>query len=108
MRYKRTSIQEKWKIAETNFDQNGITISRLMANTCYVFQVRGVLHDQEGRYGPLSDAVKTTESPATHLLERSLVVAYGHPSKYRLCVEELNESRNPVAKTRKFILGKSV
>lgn len=79
-----------------------------MANTCYVFQVRGVFHGQEGRYGPLSDAVKTTESPATHFLECSLLVAHGHPSKYRLSVEELNASRNPVAKTRKFILGKSV
>lgn len=89
-------------------DQNCITISRLLANTWYIFQVREVLHGQEGRYGPLSDAVKTTESPATYLLERSLLVAHGHPSKYRLSVEELNASRNLVAKTRKFILGKSV
>lgn len=60
----------------------------MLANTWYIFQVREVLHGQEGRYGPLSDAVKTTESPATYLLERSLLVAHGHPSKYRLSVEE--------------------
>lgn len=108
MRYKSTSGQEKWKLAETDADQNRITINGLMANREYKFQVRGVLNDHEGSYGPQSDVIKTTESLATVLLEFSKLVADGNPSKYQLLAEELEKSRNPTAKTRKLILGKSI
>lgn len=108
VRYKSTSGQEKWKLAETDADQNRITINGLMAKKEYKFQVRGVLNDQEGSYGPQSDVINTTESLATALLGFSKLVAKGNPSKYQLLAEELDKSRNPIAKTRKLILGKSV
>lgn len=108
MRFKSTSGQEKWKFAETDADQNRITINGLMANREYKFQVRGVLNDQEGSYGPQSDVIKTTESLATVLLDFSKRLDNRNPSKYQLLAEELKNSRNPMAKTRKLILGKSV
>lgn len=60
-----------------------------MAKTKYVFQVRGVYQDQEGKYGLASDVVSTTESLETYLLTFSEKVTTGSPSKYRLLVEEL-------------------
>lgn len=79
-----------------------------MANTKYVFQVRGVYQDQEGKYGLVSDDVSTTESLATYLLEFSKEVCKGNPSKYQLLVEELKHSRNTEAKTKQVILGRFV
>lgn len=105
VRYKSKSGLEKWKFAETDADQNQITITGLMADTVYVFQVRGVFQDQEGSYGPANDAVKTAESLATYLLKFSINVAIGNPPKYQLLAQELKPSRNRSAKTRKLILG---
>lgn len=79
-----------------------------MANTKYVFQVRGVYQDQEGKYGLVSDDVSTTESLATYLLDFSTKVEEGNPSKYQLWVEELKHSRNTQAKTKQVILGRFV
>lgn len=62
IRFKSKGGQEKWKFAETDADQNQITIAGLMADTIYVFQVRGVFQDQEGGYGPANDTVKTAVS----------------------------------------------
>lgn len=76
-----------------------------MANTKYVFQVRAVFEDQEGRYGPQSDDVITSESLATKLLKFSILVKQGNPPIYRLLAQELARSRNPTAKTRKLELG---
>lgn len=106
IRYKTRNGQEKWKSAETGDDQNKITITGLMANTKYIFQVRRVFQDQEGKYGPASDDVCTTESLATYLLEFAEHVANVNPKKYHLLVEELKDSRNPDAKTKQVILGK--
>lgn len=106
IRYKSKGGQEKWKFAETDADQNQITIAGLMADTVYVFQVRGVFQDQEGGYGPTNDTVKTAESLATFLLKFSLLVDNGNPPKYQLVTEELKQARNRNAKTRKLILGK--
>lgn len=106
IRYKSKGGQEKWKFSETDADQNQKTISGLMADTVYVFQVRGVFQDQEGSYGPANDDVKTAESLATYLLRFSINVASGNPPKYQLMAQELKPSRNRSAKTRKLILGK--
>lgn len=107
IRYKSNDGQEKWKIAETDAAQNQTTISNLLANTVYVFQVRGVFQDQEGSYGPANDDVKTVESLATFLLRSSINVASGNPPKYQLMAQELKSFRNSSAKTRKLILGKT-
>lgn len=105
IRYKSKGGQEKWKFAETAADQNEITIAGLMADTVYVFQVRGVFQDQEGGYGPANDTVKTKESLATYLLQFSLSVDNGNPSKFQLLTGELKQSTNSNAKTRKLFLG---
>lgn len=106
IRFKSKGGQEKWKFAETDADQNQITIAGLMADTIYVFQVRGVFQDQEGGYGPANDTVKTAESLATFLLKFSVLADNRNPPKYQLVTEELKQSRNRIAKTRKLILGK--
>lgn len=106
IRYKSRNGQEKWKIVETEDDQNQITITGLMANTKYVFQVRGVFQDQEGRYGCENDEIQTTESLATHLKKSSIQVADGNPPTYQLSTEEIKYSRNDLAKTKQVVLGK--
>lgn len=105
IRFKSKGGQEKWTIAETDADQNQTTISKLMANTVYVFQIRGVYQDQEGSYGPANDDVKTAESLATYLLRSSINVASGNPPKYQLMAQELRSSRNISAKKgNKFLV----
>ena len=106
IRYKSTGGSEKWKFAETDSDNNHIVVTGLMADTRYTFQVRGVFNDQEGCYGPANDALKTAESLATFLLNYSIKVSSGNPPKYQLPSQEQITSRNPIAKTRKLILGK--
>lgn len=76
-----------------------------MANTTYVFQVRAVFEDKEGRYGPQSDDVIISESLATKLLKFSVLVQQGNPPLYRLLAQESPLSRNPTAKSRKLLLG---
>lgn len=105
IRYKSLTGEEKWKSVATDADQSEISISGLMANTKYAFQVRGVYQDQEGRYGPANESIQTPESLATHLLDFSKCVDKGDPSKHQLLATELKESRNELAKTKKVILG---
>lgn len=90
----------------TDGKQNNITISGLMANTNYVFQVRAVFEDQEGGYGPQSDDVSTLTSLGIEWLDFSLLVKKGNPFIYRPLTQESKFSRNPTAKTRKLELGK--
>lgn len=106
IRYKSKGGKEQWTFAKTDADQNQKTITGLMADTVYIFQVRGVFQDREGSYGPANEDVKTAESLATHLLRSSINVASGNPPIYQLMAQELKSSRNRSAKTRKLILGK--
>lgn len=106
IRYKSTGGLEKWKFVQTDSDNNRITITGLMADTRYTFQVRRIFKDQEGIYGPANNDIKTKESPAIGLLKTSIKVTNGNPPKYRPFMQEHVESRNPIAKTRKIIVGK--
>lgn len=106
IRYKTKDGKDKWKFAKTDTDQSKITITGLMANTKYVFQVRSVYEDQEGQYGPESNDVLTAESILTSLMDSSKKVSNGDPPTYRLLTEELRNSRNIAAKTKQLILGK--
>lgn len=45
IRFKSKGGQEKWKFAVTDADQNQFTINGLMADTTYIFHVRGVFND---------------------------------------------------------------
>lgn len=80
----------------------------MTANTKYIFKVRGVFHDQEGKYGPINDDIQTKKHFASHLLESAELVAARNPAKYRLSAQELNESRNSEAKTKTLVLGEFV
>lgn len=106
IRYKTKDGKDNWKFAKTDTDQSKITITGLMANTKYVFQVRTVYQDQEGQYGPQSNDVLTAESPSTSLLDFSKQVRDGNPAIYQLLAKELRHSRNVDAKTKQLILGK--
>lgn len=106
IRYKTKDGKDEWKFAKTDTDQSKITITGLMANTKYVFQVRTVYQDQEGQYGPQSNDVLTAESPSTSLLDFSKQVRDGNPAIYQLLAKELRHSRNVDAKTKQLILGK--
>lgn len=105
IRYKRKDDQEQWQIAKTNENESQISITELMADTTYEFQVRGVFEDQKGEYSPANDDVQTIKSLATYLVDLSTIVTSGNPEKRQLFAQELVKSRNVMAKTKKIILG---
>lgn len=105
IRYKRKHEGDKWKYAITDGEQSEIIITGLMANTKYVFQIRGVYEDQEGSYGPANHNIQTPHSLATQLLELSECVRRGDPSVFKLYAEEIKEARNESAKIKKLCLG---
>lgn len=76
-----------------------------MAKTEYTFQVRGVIEDVEGPYGPVSDSIETRESLATTLLGFCECLKNGHPSKYRFPAEEHIKARNEIARTKQLVFG---
>lgn len=105
IRYRRKDDQEQWQIAKTNGNESQISITELMADTTYEFQVRGVFEDQKGEYSPANDDVQTIKSLATYLVDLSTKVTSGNPEKRQLFAQELEKSRNVMAKTKKIILG---
>lgn len=105
IRYRRKDDQEQWQIAKTNGNESQISITELMADTTYEFQVRGVFEDQKGEYSPANDDVQTIKSLATYLVDLSTIVTSGNPQKRQLFAQELEKSRNVMAKTKKIILG---
>lgn len=105
IRYRRKDDQEQWQIAKTNGNESQISITELMADTTYEFQVRGVFEDQKGEYSPANDDVQTIKSLAMYLVGLSTKVTSGNPQKRQLFAEELEKSRNVMAKTKKIILG---
>lgn len=107
IRFKVKDENSKWKFSESNVAGNFTTITGLMADTEYVFQVCGLFKDQEGPYGPVSDSIKTKKSLATTLLEFC-----GEPKNsntvpliYQLPFEENINARNESARTRQLFLG---
>lgn len=82
VRYKTDkSDKEEWNYAKTNADESQITITGLMPNTMYIFQVRGVFEDQEGEYGPENDEMQT-ESLDAYLNK----ISTGLPSHLHLSI----------------------
>ncbi|XP_078322456.1 uncharacterized protein LOC111105028 isoform X2 [Crassostrea virginica] len=108
IRFKVEDEKSKWKFSESNVAGNFTTVTGLMADTEYVFQVRGLFEDQEGPYGPVSDSIKTKKSLATTLLNfcRKLENSKTVPLRYQLPIEENMNARNESARTRQLILGK--
>lgn len=106
IRYKKNKKNSKWKFIETDSDENHITVSGLMANTKYIFQVRGIFGDHEGPFGLVNENIKTKKSLATDLLDFSqLQNNTNSPSIHLLPVEENRSARNKSARTRQLILG---
>lgn len=107
IRFKVKDEKSKWKFAESIVAGNYTTVTGLMADTEYVFQVRGLFEDQEGPYSPVSDIIKTKKSLATTLLnfcgkpENSKTF----PLRYQLPLDENLNARNESARTRQFLLG---
>lgn len=95
-----------WRFVKDSFKENFAIITGLMANTEYIFQVRGVFGDQEGQYGPESDCIATKVSPATVFLKSSKLQEKSDPPKYLLPVQENKSARNIKARTRQLHLGK--
>lgn len=104
--YRKKTDKTNWKTAKTVGDQSKITITGLMADTTYVFQVRGVFKDYKGEYSTESSDVQTFKSLTTRLALLSMEVTPGNPSIRQLLAKELLNSRNDKAKTKKVILGK--
>lgn len=109
IRYKANNKSEKeeWNFAKTDADESQITITGLMPDTIYLFQVRGVFEGQEGEYGPEDDEMQT-ESLDAYLSKISTQITKSFPSKYQLFVQEMKDARNVTAKTMKLNLGKLI
>lgn len=107
IRFKTKDGYIKWKITETDSDENNIMITGLMTNKNYLFQVRGIFGDQEGPYGPVSEDICTTKSLATTLLDFSVLQRNTEcPPIYFLPVEENKSARSTTARIRMLTLGK--
>lgn len=91
-------------MADTNSNENIITISRLLADKQYKFQVRGIFADFEGPYSDASDICETKESLAAHLLKLSKA-CYPNASKYIPPIEENLKARNSAIKTKQMTIG---
>lgn len=106
IRCKRLDGEAKWIFFETHSNQNYITISGLLADKQYKFQVRGIFGDDEGPYGPASEIVCTQKSLAANLLESSTKQSTDFiPEQYIPPTKENCKARNPTAKTRQLIIG---
>lgn len=81
-----------------------ITISGLMANKQYKFQVRGIFGDSEGPYSDASDIIETKETLASHFLKLSKA-CHPNSSKYIPLVEENLKARNSAIKTKQMTIG---
>lgn len=79
-----------------------------MADTSYIFQIRSVANDIEGEYSEPSDAIETTKSLATKMLNFSIKIPNTDPVKHQLMAEENRKARNTQAKTRQLTLGKHI
>lgn len=107
VRFKTKTENSKWKSMETDSGENNITISELMANTKYIFQVRGIFGDEEGPYSPVSEDIETKQSLATFFLGSSALINDKNcPPLYLLPVKENTLARNNFARTRQLVLGK--
>ncbi|KAK3090164.1 hypothetical protein FSP39_009640, partial [Pinctada imbricata] len=95
----------KWRFYEEQPSEGSIVMTKMKANTKFVFQVRVVHDDMEGPYSPVSDEVHTKLSPANRLFSYSTLTRKGTPDLYRLPLTENKNARNSGAKTRKFDLG---
>ena len=78
-----------------------------MADTVYVFQVRGKIDDLEGPYGPISDDITTPESPSAGLLKCCSCIRENPPKIYRLPLRENITARNNAGRIKQLILGLS-
>lgn len=109
IRYRTKTENAKWKFIVTDSDENHITITGLMSNTKYIFQVREIFGDQEGPFGPANESIETMKFPATALLDFSKIQnKTGNPSIYLLPVEENRNARNKSARTRQLIFGRLI
>ena len=107
VRYKQKDGDSKWKSVDTEDSSNGITIKEMMADTVYIFQVRGKFDDLEGPYGPISDDITTPESPSAGLLKCCSCISKNSPKIYRIPLKENRKARNDTARTKQLILGLS-
>nr|XP_022289152.1 uncharacterized protein LOC111101125 isoform X2 [Crassostrea virginica] len=106
VRFKQKDGESKWKSVETDDDSNCITIKEIMADTGYVFQVRGKIDDLEGPYGPISDDITTLESPSAGMLKNCKCICEKTPKTYHIALKENKNARNTEARTKQLILGK--
>lgn len=105
VRYKQKDGKSKWKFAKTNDDCNSTTITEIMADTIYIFQVRGVFDEMEGPYGPISDDLTTPKSPSIEMKKECQRISANNPEIYLIPTKENKEARNMQARTKQLISG---
>lgn len=107
VRYKPKNEKTKWKLIETIDDGNNTTITKLMTETEYTFQVRGVFGDLEGPYGTVNDDIVTLRSPTADILKlcKCKIKETSPQYLYHLNVRENRRARNEKARTKQLVLG---
>ncbi|XP_053391493.1 uncharacterized protein LOC128554263 [Mercenaria mercenaria] len=98
----------KWAFFPKECERANAVVNSLKPDTKYIFRVRVVHPDGEGKYSKDSDVIKTIVSPAAKLVDFSTVIQPGKPSPtvYGIPISEIANTRNVIAKTRKFEVGK--
>ena len=98
-----------WVYCKSNIVTTTYKIEGLHAETSYVFRVRVVnaFSGVEGKFSIESNPITTDKSQALGMKQLSTLIYEKPIAVYELPVTELKDARNPAAKTRKLILGKS-
>ena len=109
VRYKEVN-GKKWQRLETKSQDPKAVVTNLRAGTGYVFKVRVVYDDDEGPYGPESEEIRTIQSPALSIRQRSeaLLGREGNmqtPQRFALSLTEIDAARSDEGKIRGFCIG---
>ncbi|WAQ96119.1 hypothetical protein MAR_028809 [Mya arenaria] len=111
--YKELNSEGKWRIYHGEYTESTVKLENLKSNARFVFRVRIVSIDGEGPYSPQSDEIQTESSPASRIVDFSVLLTDEEhqkdnnwsPDLYAIPLTEVKEARNDSAKTRKFEVG---
>ncbi|WAQ96193.1 hypothetical protein MAR_028883 [Mya arenaria] len=111
--YKELNREGKWRVYHGEYTASTVKLENLKSNARFVFRVRVISIDEEWPYSPLSDEIQTETSPASRIVEFSVLLTDEEhrndnnwsPDVYALPLTEVKEARNALAKTRKFEVG---
>lgn len=94
-----------WRTFPEEYEHNKAKLVNLTPDTEYVFRVKSVIGEDESPNSEQSEVVKTSTSPAAKIPYDRVIEESKTPSIRLLRCNEVKESRNEKAKTKKVEIG---